>query len=485
MKRSFRKLLCAGAQVGTALMLTATAFASSHREAPFITENPKVDGTDFYLFRSYEPGREGFVTLIANYQPLQDAYGGPNYFTMDPNAVYTIKLDQNGDALEDLEFQFRFANPIRDLQLNIGGLNVSVALINLSSITAGNTSALNVIEFYNVAAVRYTTDRRGRRRANSQFVTHAQSGQAVFVKPVDNIGQKSIADYGSYAATHVYPINVPGCSTPGSRMFVGQRKEGFVVNLGETFDLVNDNPLGPVDGETNTISDKNVTTLALEIPIACAAAAGQPIVGGWTASFLPKRRELSNRPNYFTPAIESGKLVQVSRLGSPLVNEVVIGLKDKDLFNASQPRDDAQFATYVTNPTFPAILQILFPAVTAPTKFPRTDLVQIFLTGVDGLNKNGSTAEMQRLNTSIAPTPIAQQNTLGVIGGDLAGYPNGRRPFDDVVDITLRAAMGVLLSQADAPSGQLPFTDGALPNRNDYLVGFPYLTTPIAGSPAN
>ena len=182
---------------------------------------------------------------------------------------------------------------------------------------------------------------------------------------------------------------------------------------------------------------------------------------------------------------QNGSLVQVSRLGQPLVNEVVIGLRDKDKFNASQPKDDAQFANYVTNPTFPALVQLLFGSagVVAPTNFPRSDLVEVFLTGIPGLNQTTAVAEMLRLNTTTPAIPATSQNDLGVIGGDVAGFPNGRRPGDDVVDVALRVMMGVLLSTNVAPSGQLPFTDGALVTANMFQSVFPYINPPLAGSP--
>ncbi|MGH6683283.1 MAG: DUF4331 domain-containing protein, partial [Pseudolabrys sp.] len=182
-------------------------------------------------------------------------------------------------------------------------------------------------------------------------------------------------------------------------------------------------------------------------------------------------------------AVVGGAWTQVSRLGMPLVNEVVIGLPDKDRFNGSEPKDDGQFANYVTNPTLPVLLQVLF-GVHAPTT-PRTDLVAVFLTGVPGLNqpKKVTPAEMLRLNTSIPAIPAAQQNTLGVLGGDLAGFPNGRRPGDDVVDISLRAAMGVLLPAAQAPDGQLPYTDGTAIAATDFGSTFPYVNPPLPGSP--
>jgi len=174
--------------------------------------------------------------------------------------------------------------------------------------------------------------------------------------------------------------------------------------------------------------------------------------------------------------------VQVSRLSAPLVNELVIGLKDKDLFNSSHPTGDGQFLTYVTNPTLPELLEILF-GVTAPNLFPRTDLVAAFLTGLPGLNENGSVGEMLRLNTAIPAVPAASQSRLGALGGDLAGFPNGRRPGDDVVDIELRVAMGALLSPTDAPSGQLPYTDGAFLDASAFDGSFPFLRDPLPGSP--
>jgi len=174
---------------------------------------------------------------------------------------------------------------------------------------------------------------------------------------------------------------------------------------------------------------------------------------------------------------------QVSRLASPLVNEVVIGLPDKDRFNASQPRNDAQFLTYVTYPTLPALLELLFN-VPAPTLFPRADLVAAFLTGVDGINRTATAAEMLRLNTSFVARPAAQQSNLGVLGGDTAGFPNGRRPGDDVVDIELRVAMGALLDATVAPAGNLPLTDGAFVDASFFDTAFPYLRTPLPGSPA-
>ena len=316
---------------------------------------------------------------------------------------------------------------------------------------------------------------------------------------MDNIGDKTFGgagQYANYAMQHQYDVSVPGCAMP-ARLFVGQRKDPFAVNLGKIFDLVNLDPLGPADAAPNTIDDKNVTTLALEIAIDCLRGA-DPVIGAWTTASLRQGRLLAPRPGRGHKRNErnGGAWVQVSRLGMPLVNEVVIGLGDKDAFNGSQPADDGQFADYVTNPTLPALLELLF-SVPAPTNFPRNDLVAAFLTGVQGVNQPAAVtpAEMLRLNTDIAPTPASAQHNLGVLGGDLAGFPNGRRPGDDVVDAALRVAMGALCVASgdsdslqvgcrpvDAPVGGAPLNDGVIQHVGQFSTGFPYLQTPIAGS---
>ncbi|EMP54435.1 hypothetical protein MSNKSG1_15796 [Marinobacter santoriniensis NKSG1] len=473
------------------LLSTGIAQASSHREAPFITEMPKVDATDFYMFRSYESGRSNYVTLIANYLPLQDAYGGPNYFDMDDDALYEIHIDNNGDAKEDLTFQFRFEDQLTDKQIPVGSEMVSVPLKNIGDAT--DNANVQVRQRYTVKVV--SGDRR---KGTVQTATNVDSGTEYFFKPLDNIGEKSFggnmdpAAYGNYADQHIYTVNLPGCSANG-RVFVGQRKEAFAVNLGEIFDLVNTNPLGARDAEgPGDLVDKNVTSFALEVPTSCLTgsamtAGGDPVIGAWTTASVRQARVINRAPsaNGKGATVEGGAWAQVSRLGMPLVNEVVIGLKDKDRFNASEPMNDGQFLTYVTNPTLPELLEILFSSAgaEAPNNFPRTDLVSAFLTGIDGLNKpEGVTAsEMLRLNTAIAVTAAGSQNDLGVLGGDTAGFPNGRRPVDDVVDAELRVAMGALTT--DAPNKDVPFTDGVQLDPNTLRTTFPYLATPVAGSP--
>jgi hypothetical protein len=452
---------------GLLLLFAISAGASSHREAPGISAMPKLDATDFYMFRSYEPGRENYVTIIANYQPLQDAYGGPNYFTMDPNGIYRINIENDGDPEADIVFDFRFYNINNRIALPIGGSMVEVPLRFVGPITPGvepNEAELFVLT------------------VNDQLATDANiPGFPIFAKALDYAGTKTFPNYEAFARTRQYAIDIPGCEPNDSRshlsgdgrVFVGQRREPFAVNLGEVFDLVNLNPVGDPAAKRSATADKNITSIILELPIECLTQGNGDVIGGWTSAHLTG---------------PDGEISQVSRLGMPLVNEVVIGLADKDNFNASSPADDAQFATYVTNPTLPALLELLF-GVQAPSNIPRNDLLTTFVTGLPGINDIGF-GEMLRLNTSIASTPKAEQNNLGVLGGDLAGYPNGRRPGDDVVDISLRAVMGVLCHAGlglcepnDAPDGTLPYTDQTYQGADQFDEAFPFLTTPIPGSP--
>ncbi|MBL8953287.1 MAG: DUF4331 domain-containing protein [Myxococcaceae bacterium] len=513
-----------------ALVFSSTALASSHREAPFITKNPKVDNTDFYMFNSYETGRAGFVTLISNFQPLQHPYGGPNYFTMDPEALYEIHVENSGDSVEDITFQFRFQNVLSN-----GGLGVAlpiarpdgggffptadggVSLIPIPLINAGplgqsdggfarTTGFQGLQEQYQVRVI------RGPRRATAGDLVPNPAGGNTFEKPMDNVGPKTFPgnSYANYANSFLYTVNIPGCAVP-AKMFVGSRKEGFAVNLGTIFDLVNapaaviTDPTLRDAGLPNTISQMNVTTIALEVSASClTAAGGGTVLGGWSTASLRQARVLNPTARYDAPSREGGAWVQVSRLGNPLVNEVVIGLPDKDKFNSSEPKDDvANFAKYVFNPTLPALIEILFSAP-APRAIPRNDLVTAFLTGVAPVNANGATSEMLRLQTNVAvvgpATPAANQNDLGALdcfvrsqsapaalmtmnpGCDPHGFPNGRRPGDDVVDIALRVAMGYLLSTDDAPAGGVPFHDAIKQHSSDFDAVFPYLKTPNAGT---
>jgi len=513
--------------LATALTLVAGgALASSHAEAPFVKTRPKLDATDFYAFVSYEPGREDYVTLIANYIPLQDAYGGPNYFAMNPDAIYEIHIDNDGDAIEDLTFLFDFDNGLRNdeqgLTLQIGDQTVPVPLKNIGPLGRfDNRDVLNINDTYFVGVT------RGDRRSESPvWAVRPESGGRIFAKPYDYVGEKSFSvDYDSYVASTTnsgeiyYDVRFDSCPEGArhGRVFAGQRKDSFSIALGEIFDLINFVPLAeatPDDPARDDLADKNITSLAVEVHKDCLVGDGNGTIGAWTTSSVRAKQRLDGEPTYRRPIRYSGRYQQVSRLGSPLVNEVVIGLPDKDLFNASEPKDDAQFATYVTHPTLPALIDVLFreplgaPGNIAPSNLPRTDLVTAFLTGFEGVNQltQVTASEMLRLNTAIAPTPKEAQANLGVAAGDLAGFPNGRRPGDDITDIALRVVMGALCHPIavdldgsgragdegdnlglcvpeDAPVGTAPLTDGAPQNAAQFDAAFPYLTTPLPGSP--
>lgn len=486
--------------ITASIFIGSTAMASSHREAPFLTENPKVDGTDFYMFRSYEAGRDGNVTFIANYIPLQDGYGGPNFFSMDPDALYEIMVDNNADGTEDLTFQFRFQLNFKDIAVPVGPTGMtkmnSVPLYNVGPIPGMNApdENMNITESYTVNVVTGP-----RRTGTSMAAQNTTTPGSSFAKPADLVGQKTSPDYEAYARTFIHGINIPGCATPG-KVFVGQRKDPFVVNLGEIFDLINIDVADVTGGSScdttqpsrDVLQSKNVTSIALEVPISCLVPGTDPVIGAWTTASLRQARVLNRAATFPTPAKDGGAWTQVSRLGHPLVNEVVIGLRDKNRFNGSHPTEDAAlFLDYVTHPTLPKIVGIVFESAVGaniePQVFPRVDLVNVFLAGVEGLTRptspNAMPSEQLRLNTSIAAAPAAMQAPLGVLAGDLAGFPNGRRPGDDVVDISLRAVMGVLLAEGpENPVGRVPFTDCAPTSPGDYDVEFPYVISPVPGS---
>lgn len=544
-----RHVLAAAALGALALLPAAEARASSHREAPFVTKNPKVDSTDFYMFKSYEAGREGYVTLIANYLPLQDSYGGPNYFSLDPEALYEIHIDNNGDGAEDYTFQFQFQNALNAGagagQCNLCNLPVtlegqtktnSVPLLNIGAVGPAktDTAALHVKETYTLKMV------KGDRRTGT-----ATALGGTFNKPVDNIGSTTLGDlnqYETYARNHITEFDIPGCTPPAGtkpRVFVGQRAEGFAANIGVIFDLLQTPSQGFFDAitqnlgpnsdagrgrnagnvfDTGLLNGKNVTSIAIEVPISCVITGPtQPVIGAWTSASLRQARVLNPNASFTLPAKEGGAWTQVSRLGMPLVNEVVIGLKDKDKFNASSPKNDSQFADYVTHPTLPKLIEVLHGArgAVAPTK-KRTDLVAVFAQGLEvtaadnskiKFTQNTTTGifEYLRLNTNGAfpatskANQIATANGLGALGCfqadrkvnpglptcDLQGFPNGRRPGDDVVDIALRVVMGLLFTaDADAPNRDVAFTDVNFNGPEQFGDAFPYLNTPHAGNGA-
>ncbi len=455
---------------------------SSHREAPEISKDPVADSTDVYAFVS--PDRPDAVTLIANYIPLQGPAGGPNFYEFGDDVLYEIHIDNTGDCRADISYQFRFQTQLRD---------PGTFLYNTGPIEALDSPNWNSRQFYTVTRVQHGA---------SQTLG---SGLAC---PPCNIGPLSTPFYPSLAKAAVHEL-------PGrTRVFAGQRAEGFYVDLGSIFDLANLRPFQqlheqyglhvftkPAPG-VNATAALNVHSIALQVPISQltrrrARGAGDPaaVIGVWTTASRQRIRlwDADNGQN-----INTGPYRQVSRLGNPLVNEVLIPLGRKDLWNTLPPSDDKQFASYVTHPELAGLLPVLYPGVfphlaaLASSGAARADLEAILLTGlppgiITGFqNYTGPVlADMLRLNTAIPPA--RRPNQLGIIGGDLAGYPNGRRVFDDVVTIELRAIAGATYPLVDKnytpdPAAGL-VTDGLTASSvpSGYLRHFPYLGVPYSG----
>ncbi len=467
MKTITRFTLCRGLAaslllaLATLIMPTSPVTASSHREAPAISLDPSADNTDVYAFVSYEEGRGEFVTLIANFIPLEDAAAGPNFHKFNPGVLYEIMIDNDGNGLEDITYQFRFRTQV---------LESGTFLNATGPITGLDDATFNVRQFYSVTRI------DGARRSSRAPREVLGEGLAV---PPPNIGMTTVPDYGSLADAAIHDLG------DGSRVFAGPRDEGFYVDLGAIFDLLQLRSPG-VDGTAG----KNVHTIAIEVPISRLTEDGSTptdpgdnaaVIGVWSSasrplvSLLPARGGAPVEVRIFGFPTHQ----QVSRLGMPLVNEVVIPLSHKDRFNASHPLQDIQFLDFVLDPEVPRLLNLLFGIDVPPA--PRNDLVEIFLTGIPGLNQppNVRPSEMLRLNMAIPPTPADLIHPMGVVGGDLAGFPNGRRVGDDVLDIVLQVAAGLVVDGTGAGLG-----DGVDGNDVPYLDRFPYLSSPHAGVPA-
>lgn len=450
--------LTLAAVVGVSSVLNLGALpssASSHREAPLISQDPVADATDLYAFVS--PDDPNTVTLIANYYPMQDPAGFPNYYRFGDDVVYRINIDNNGDAIEDIFYQWEFDTTIS---------NPSSFLYQSGPIDSIDSANLNVKQTYTLSEGR------------GGVLTPIASG---LMTPPVNIGPKSTPDYEALADEAIHEVG------DGIKVFAGQRDDPFWVDLGGIGDLLTIRQLpGNAGGGVDDLAGLNVATLAIQVPITqltssgavpAGADAADAVIGTWTTALRPSTLVFSSGAQTAT-----GNLVQVSRLGMPLVNEVVAPLGAKDLFNSSHPSSDTQFLGAVTDPEIAKLLNLLYgDALVAVPESDRQDLVTVFLTGVPGLNQpaNVTPSEMLRLNVAIPPA--ATENPLGVIGGDNAGFPNGRRLGDEVVDIELRVAAGFLLGEEfqNGANGQLG--DGVPANDVPFLASFPYVGVPHQG----
>jgi hypothetical protein len=465
--------------IGISLIFSTTAIpaiASSHAEAPLISMDRFADNTDTYAFRSVEPGREGFVTLIANYIPLQEPSAGPQWFRWDDTVLYEIKIDNTGDGIEDVTYQFQFNTQTvnSDTVLGQSTVNQDGVISNL------NDPDYNMPQTYTVRRVERLGGRRGQLIAAGLKTPPANIGPRVTPNYETNLGQPA-----------VYPLN------NGGKVFAGQRDEYFYIDLG-VFDALNLRSISSTGGIDST-KGYNVSTLAIEVPIQeltssravpSGPTAPDAVIGVWATASRRSTRVLTGGAQSST-----GDWVQVSRLGNPLVNEVVIPLGLKDAFNAIPPSVDGtipRVVQAVTDPELAHLLQAVYGITIPPA--PRNDLVQIFGTGipvngVTGPNyttflSDGTAHEMIRLNTAIPITPIAGMNRLGLLGGDVAGFPNGRRVFDDITDIALRAvAGGTPFTPATNIAPNNTLGDGVSANpEGPLLTRFPYLLPPNQGN---
>lgn len=446
--RTLCTLLGAGA-LATLAMLPGQA--SSHREAPLIAQDPMADNTDLYAF--VDPNEPTLVTLIANVIPFQDPDGGPNFYPFDPNVTYEIHVDNNADAVEDITFQWKFTTEVR---------NPATFLYNTGPVTTIDDPDLNVRQFYSLTRI------DGPRRTGRRTLLAGR-----LPVPPPNIGPRSTPSYGALAGGIQ---QLPG----DMRAFAGQRDEGFYVDLA-IFDL-----LGVGSGEVeDSTAGFNVSALALQVPMRDLTRTGtmpagpsdpNGIIGVWTTTSRPAVATRSAGKIDYT-----GELVQISRLGNPLVNEAVIDLARKDVFNAITPTSDAAALDRVLDPEVPKLLNLIYGVQSPPA--PRNDLVTIFLTGIPGLNQPQGVVASEQLRLNMGIPPSRQPDPMGVLRGDLAGFPNGRRVGDDVTDIVLQAAAGATPLTPGfniAPNNQIG--DGVGRNDVPYLATFPYLGIPHAGN---
>jgi hypothetical protein len=429
-KLAFVLLAAAAVTVVAAVLATRggspeAARASSHREAPLISQDPTADNTDLYAFVS--PDKPDTATIIANWIPGEDPAAGPNYYTFSESARYDVYVDTNGDGKPEITYQFRFKN-------------------QPSQFFLGNT-------------------------VQSYTVTKVVKGKSTVVgsgllTPPDNIGPRSTPNYHALAAGGIHQLS------DGSTVFAGQRDDPFFADVGAIFDLVAIRyGTGATGGGKDFLAGYAVHSIALQIPKSQLDNGTNHTIGVWAATDRQK------------VTVRGGKAktrwVQVSRLGNPLINEVVIPTNLKDYWNSTTPDKDSQFRKYYENPILATVLQKLYPQFGPFKDTGRTDLSAVLGTGLNSpmLNYTGPTfADELRLNLSIAPTaPVGQGNRLGVLGGDLAGYPNGRRLEDDVIDISERAVGGALIGHS------LPLGDGVNANDVPFQTSFPYVADPFSG----
>ena len=442
-----RKYAIAAAMAAAAIAVPV-GVGSSHREAPLSSQDPTGDETDVYAFTAANAPND--LTVVANWIPFEDPAGGPNFYKFDDRAHYYVNVDNTGDGVADIRYLFSF-------KTRVG--NPESFLYALPGVSSINDSKLNVKQSYTV--VRETL-RKGKVRSARVL------GRGIPVAP-NNVGPKTIPDYDKVAGQAIRSLR------GGGKVFAGQRDDPFFVDLGSTFDAINFRPntgTGNSGGGKDDLAGYNTHSIVLQVPKSqVRRSANAPVIGVWAST---ERRSLQIAGTDRS----RGRWVQVSRLGNPLVNEVVIPLGKKDQFNRTKPhRDAALYGKYVVEPELAKVMNILFPGVVNAPEKDRTDIVTALLTGVPGLTQiNGSksaAADTLKINLGVAPN--ASPNRFGVLANDTQGFPNGRRLGDDVVDISLRVVAGFL------KGNKVPLGDGVDQNDKAFSSSFPYVASPHSG----
>ncbi len=488
---------------------------SSHREAPEISKDPVADNADVYAFVS--PDAPNTVTLISNFVPLQEPAGGPNFYEFGDDVMYSIYIDNDGDGKPEISYVFKFRSTLQ---------NPNTFLYNTGAITSLTDSHWNRRQLYSVTRVEGAdTTIYGTAAANPPPVKHGKHhkhhhhhhGPKFKVRvlgtdlacPPCNIGPHSIPNYAPLESAAIHTLG------GGVKVFAGQRREGFYVDLGAVFDLADLRPFQAAFGVPPALASGpgvdatkalNIHSIAIQVPITDLTAGGRTpssptdphaVIGVWSAASRRKVRMIDAAQD---ERAESGPWVQVSRLGNPLINEVIIPLGKKDRWNGQYPAKDKQFAQYYQHPELSGLLPALYPGVfpkLAAYSKPRTDIVATLLTGIPAgivsptftTFTGGVLADQIRLNVAIPPASTPSR--FGVLGNDVAGFPNGRRVSDDVVAIEVRALAGAILPlvdksyTADAAASAVqqwqPSQYSTVPGPNRYLSSFPYLGTPLDG----
>jgi hypothetical protein len=476
------------------LTLGTASYAANHREAPITALDHKADITDVYAFRSYGPGTTPRVTMILGVDPLLDPANGPNWFPFDPDILYEIKVDNNNDAVADIVFQFRFFTEQR-----LPGLFQVYAGVGSGAFAPANSPPPVPPGFPIVPPRIMSFGDVGLGMRQSYRVTMIKGGVAtpltgsgpLYAVPA-NVGPRTM-DYTALFNAGIYSV------TGGIKVFSGFTDDAFWIDLGGAFDTFNTSifpVLSPAQDAalqnfaSDTVSGYGVNSIAIEVPVSMLTRTGAveaptstaATIGIWATTSRP-RNTVRRAP---LPAASSGSWSQVQRMGNPLINELLVGTGYKDRFSMDQPKNDAQFADFFLDPALARVINALTAGAVAIPSPPRVDLLPVVTyaapiaaPGTPG----GPVADLLRLNTGVAPTPIASANRLGLLGGDPAGFPNGRRVFDDVTDVALRLVVGGVLAGPPFSSSSINTRLGDGVNVNDvpYRTDFPYVGEASSG----